>query len=152
MTNWGTLVQISWCWVTFKYSFLSRKPLRIILHTLLSFVFLKCLLISFDSDSAKCSYCHAISVSFLPQTYNLGKKYADTSAIYWSIHQEMTKTSYWKCQRVIQCFYFTVYTWFEFSIFRVLFSVKDDLVSHLFNKPCWNNNSAYRFTVLLVIS
>ena len=35
ITNWGTVVQISWCWVTFKYSFLSMKQLRIILHTLL---------------------------------------------------------------------------------------------------------------------
>ena len=35
MTNWGNLVQISWCWVTFKYSFLSMKQVRIILHTLL---------------------------------------------------------------------------------------------------------------------
>ena len=34
-TNWGTLVQISWCWVIFRYSFLSMKQLRIILHTLL---------------------------------------------------------------------------------------------------------------------
>ena len=35
MTNWVTLIQISLCWVTFKYSFLSMKQLRIILHTLL---------------------------------------------------------------------------------------------------------------------
>ena len=35
-TNWGTLVQISWCWVIFRYSFLSMKQLRIILHTLLN--------------------------------------------------------------------------------------------------------------------
>ena len=36
MSNWGNQVQILWCWVTFKYSFLSMKQMRIILHTLLS--------------------------------------------------------------------------------------------------------------------
>ena len=35
MTSWGTLAQISYCWVTSKYGFLSMEQVRIILHTLL---------------------------------------------------------------------------------------------------------------------